>query len=246
MAWIYLSPHFDDVALSCGGLVWEQAGGPETRQVWTIFSGEPPSGPLTPFAETLHNRWQVSAGEAVKQRAEEDKAAMEILRVPARYFGFPDCIYRRLPDGAPLVQAEEDLWQPIHPGETGLAKELEEMLRAVIPEHATLVSPFGLGEHVDHRLVRQAAERLLVTGRVSQLLYYADYPYAVKSSRNTGTESMPGQIYPVSKEGLIAWQDAVQAYTSQLSSFWGSTEEMRAAIQAYCEAGDGVRLFVHP
>lgn len=246
MSWIYLSPHFDDVALSCGGLVWEQARGSETRQVWTIFSGEPPGGLLTPFAESLHARWQVSACEAVQQRAKEDKAAMQFLRVPARYFGFPDCIYRRLPDNTPLVQAEDDLWQPIHPGETGLARELGEILAAALPERATLVSPLGLGGHVDHRLARQAAEQLYGTGRVSKLLYYADYPYVVKSNRNTDVPPMQEQTYPVSKEGLGAWQDSIQAYNSQLSSFWGSTEEMRAAIQAYCEAGGGVRLFVHP
>ena len=68
MEWIYLSPHFDDVALSCGGLLWEQAQAGEGASVWTICAGEVPAGQLSPFAQSLHERWEKGQGAAVQRR----------------------------------------------------------------------------------------------------------------------------------------------------------------------------------
>jgi LmbE family N-acetylglucosaminyl deacetylase len=50
MRWIYLSPHFDDAVLSCGGLIFEQARQGIPIEIWTIFAGNPPPGPLSMFA----------------------------------------------------------------------------------------------------------------------------------------------------------------------------------------------------
>ena len=58
MEWIYFSPHLDDVALSCGGLAWEQSQSGSPVQVWTICAGDPPARPLSAFAEELHERWE--------------------------------------------------------------------------------------------------------------------------------------------------------------------------------------------
>ena len=57
MEWIYLSPHFDDIAYSCGGLVWEQVNSGQMVSIWTICAAYPPPGPLSSFASILHERW---------------------------------------------------------------------------------------------------------------------------------------------------------------------------------------------
>ena len=78
MTWIYLSPHLDDAAFSCGGLIWEQVKAGETVEVWTICAGEPPEGELPPFARSLHDRWG-TGGQTVARRRAEDQAACEVL-----------------------------------------------------------------------------------------------------------------------------------------------------------------------
>src|SRR5512139_3118661 len=78
MHWIYLSPHLDDAALSCGGLIWEQVHAGDTVSVWTICAGDPPNGSLSPFAEALHARWQ-SGIEAAVLRREEDVTSCLLL-----------------------------------------------------------------------------------------------------------------------------------------------------------------------
>jgi LmbE family N-acetylglucosaminyl deacetylase len=244
MTWVYLSPHYDDVAFSCGGLVWEQAQRGEKVEVWTVCSGEPPPGPLTPFAESLHARWGTPAGETVRQRAAEDAHAMHSLGARSRLLGIPDCVYRRLPNGAPVVQAEEDLWAPIQPGEAGLIEQLAVELSHSLADGTILVSPLTLGGHVDHRLVRAAAQ-VAAKQKTIELRYYLDYPYVIRpGSSPMDEETTEEQVFPVSPGGLSAWQQAVAAYTSQISSFWGSLEEMNEAIREYCECNGGVRLRV--
>ncbi|MBA4379671.1 MAG: PIG-L family deacetylase, partial [Anaerolinea sp.] len=57
MRWIYISPHLDDAVLSCGGLIWEQSHAGTQVEIWTVCTGDPPEGPLSPFAEVLHAEW---------------------------------------------------------------------------------------------------------------------------------------------------------------------------------------------
>src|SRR5512146_228136 len=128
MRWIYLSPHFDDVVLSCGGLVWEQARAGHQVEIWTVCAGAPPlDQPFSDFARELHARWETGP-EAVPARRAEDEAAVRRLNAGLRYWDLPDCIYRRLPGGAWLVNGEEDLWKPVHPEEQGVVNRLADWL----------------------------------------------------------------------------------------------------------------------
>ena len=252
MEWIYLSPHFDDVALSCGGLVWEQTHAGQQVSIWTICAGDTPEEPLTPFAAALHDRWQTGQ-EAARQRRAEDVAACERLGAAFHHFSLPDCIYRRIPGVVPgtdfhLYVSEESLFGPIHPAETGLIQALSAELEQALPEGVELVSPLALGGHVDHRLVFAAA-RLLKR----PLWYYADYPYSRQDERLLDQLQQAGWkpfLFPVSESGRQAWVQSVAAYASQISTFWPDLTAMQADIYAYCQKmGDGacgVRLWRPP
>ncbi len=244
MRWIYLSPHFDDVVLSCGGLVWEQVRAGQQVEIWTIAAGTPPDNqPLSEFALQLHERWKTGL-EAVAVRRGEDEAAGQRLGAGLRYWNLPDCIYRRLPDGSWLVNGEDDLWQALHPQEEPVVNRLCAWLAEELRRDDAVVCPLTLGNHVDHNLVRAAAERL-----DRALWYYADYPYVVKSQ--TIEDGKLGQDWQtvcqgVSREGLAAWQEAVACHASQISTFWGGLDEMRAALEAYWSSGGGTCLWKPP
>ena len=154
MHWIYLSPHFDDAVLSCGGMIWEQVHSGETVEIWTLCAGQIPKGlPLTAFAEQKHRDWKVDL-RVVNRRRAEDRAACAFLGAAPRHWTLPDIIYRRLPNGDALVNDGADLWLPVHPGELRLAQRLRAWLRRNLPTEAQLVCPLTLGNHTDHRLVR--------------------------------------------------------------------------------------------
>jgi len=242
--WIYLSPHFDDVALSCGGLVWEQVQARQQVEIWTIAAGAPPDNlPLSEFSQQLHERWKTGL-EAVAVRRSEDETAGRRLGAGLRYWDLPDCIYRQLPDTSWLVNGEDDLWQALHPQEEPVVERLRLWLAEGLHHDDVVVSPLTLGNHVDHNLVRAAAERL-----DRPLWYYADYPYAVKSqSLEDGKLAQGWQTVcqNVSRDGLRVWQEAVASYVSQLSTFWGGLDEMQTALETYWLSGGGTCLWQPP
>jgi LmbE family N-acetylglucosaminyl deacetylase len=244
MNWIYLSPHFDDVALSCGGLVWEQVQAGNPVCIWTICAGEPPAGALSPFAQELHARWETGPA-APLQRRTEDLASCQRLGASQRYFSVPDCIYRRDPQTGEFLYASEGaLSGALHPGDAGLITVLREELGRTLQAGVAIVCPLALGNHVDHQLTRLAAEGLDCT-----LWYYADYPYVLRCKTQVEAMEQEGwktKVFPISGEVLNAWQDSVAAHGSQISTFWAGENEMRLAISEYMQWNKGMRLWRKP
>jgi LmbE family N-acetylglucosaminyl deacetylase len=239
--WIYLSPHPDDVALSCGGLVWEQANDGDEAGIWTICAGDPPNGPLSAFADSLHARWGTGR-EASAARREEDLHSCAVLGAHVRHFSIPDCIYRRSArTGIALYDSEQAIFGPIHPEETVLVRRLARQISQAFGGGANVVCPLALGGHVDHRMVRAAAEKA-----GCYLWYYADYPSVLKETIPPGFLQKPGcvtALFSISNPALAAWEASIAAHASQTSTFWPDLDSMRAAIAEYCLSQGGVRLW---
>lgn len=237
--WVFLSPHLDDAVLSCGGMIWEQVQQGCQVEIWTVFAGDPPMDRLTPFAQSLHDRWQTGV-EAVAERRREDEEACRVLGVIHRHLDYPDCIYRYTIDGEAVIAAEEDLFQQAYQGEPHLVSQLASHLRRALPGGAVLAAPQGIGWHIDHQVVARAT-----TSLEQKVWSYADYPYAAAlTPARLHWQSHPGRSYllPVSENGLHYWQESVAAYISQISTFWGGLDQMRAAIAAYWSHGGGSML----
>lgn len=240
MEWIYLSPHFDDVAFSCGGLVWEQVESGEKVSVWTICAGDVPAGQISQYANSLHKRWETDRGAVNKRRA-ENMLANRGMGATSRNFSIPDAIYRSSPvDGFPMYTSDSDLFSEIRLDEIHQIEILRDELDQALPLDCELVSPLALGGHVDHYLVRTAAEQLN-----RRLWYYADFPYSINPEQDLdeSDREMEGLLFPISEVGLRVWQESVAAHESQLSTFWSGTDQMREAIRAYWEPIKGIRLW---
>ena len=241
MEWAFLSPHFDDAVLSCGGYIYERIQAGDQVEIWTICAGYPPPGPFSPLAEALHLRWE-TGGDAVAARRQEDRAACRVLGARAHPLDIPDCIYRHDPlTGQPLIKENEDLFQPLLEVEIPLVHQLANLLAAGLTEDTLLVCPLTLGNHIDHHLTRTAAEILS-----RPIWYYADYPYLIQGNNDLAAYIQSEWIAVeqlVSPAGLAAWQAAVAAHSSQISTFWGSLSEMRDAISDYWQNGGGSRLW---
>ena len=232
MKLIYLSPHLDDAVYSCGGKVWQDIQRGDSAEIWTIFAGDPTSE-LTPFARELHTRWGVGV-EAVDRRRGEDRAACSVLGATYRHLDHPDCIYRLYPEtGEPVIRENDDLFRPVQPGELALVRQIcDELLERNI-EGLPLFSPLGIGGHLDHRIVRAAAE---ATGL--PLVYYADFPYAAERFVEVANDVPDGcdpETYTLNENAREKWMEGVAAYASQLSSFWPSIDAMHASIREYSQ-----------
>jgi LmbE family N-acetylglucosaminyl deacetylase len=239
MRWIYISPHFDDAVLSCGGLIYEQSRQGIQVEIWTVCAGDPPPGPLSEMAQGIHTVWGTgTAEETVALRREEDAAAAAIVGAEICHFGIPDCIYRRSPEGNLLYI--DDVFALLDPLEAELSAEIAAALAEELRPDDVLVCPLTVGGHTDHKLTRAAVEQLQRPVR-----YYADIPYLLDHPE--ALEPLLGGLsdesFPVSEKGLAAWLDGVAAYKSQMVMLFETDEKMREEIRAYCLDRRGVRLW---
>ncbi len=227
--WIYLSPHLDDAVYSCGGLISQQVQRGEKAAVWTVFAGDPAQHQMTPYAQSLHERWGTGLNAAVLRRV-EDQTACEIVGAEPRHFQWLDCIYRSVA-GLPLVSSDDDLFNSATPVQQDLAAEIVAMLQEQVPAEASVVVPLGAGNHIDHRVARMAAETAEL-----DLLYYADVPYVL--GHQDEVERLTAEMQPAVTEQITAsamdkWLEAAAAYKSQMSTFWDSKEALRQQFKDY-------------
>jgi LmbE family N-acetylglucosaminyl deacetylase len=240
---IYLAPHLDDVALSCGGQVYDRTAGRQRILIVTVMAGSPPPAAQSTYIDSLHARWQL-AGDAAAQRRSEDVAACAILGADYRHLDVPDCIYRLHPqEGTPLYLSDDDIFGEVHPSERVMQDALCASLRD-LPPTDQLISPLAVGHHVDHTLVRAAAEQVKPQG----LWYYEDYPYVERHGylrRVLGDDLRLWRpdVFDISPDGMAAKYDAIWAYRSQLSTFFGNREDMVRQVGGYIEKVGGERLW---
>lgn len=222
--------------LSCGGCIWQQVHAGEQVLVVTVFAGSP--GPLlSGFAAEMHRRWQLPA-DAPAMRREEDSAALALLGAHFQHWPYTDCIYRQAPDGSFPYSSEEALFGELHPAEEGLVAELSERILALPLAHdGLLYVPLGVGNHVDHRIVRRAAES---SGHPVQ--YYEDYPYAEKEQALLAV--LTGRLWravlcPLSEQALEAKIAAFACYNSQLGLLGVGIAEAAARIREFARRTGG-------
>lgn len=241
MRWIYLSPHLDDAALSAGGLIYEQTQAGIPVEIWTFMCGDPHLNEFSPFAQMLHKTWGFAdSAETVRERRIEDINAANILGATAVHFDFLDCIYRRDELGNWLYP--EGVFGSIHAKDNDLPAEIAAKITPHLRPDDVLVCQLSVGSHVDHVLVRQAAELL---GR--PLIYDIDMPYFLYRSDEFESKAagMKESVRSVTEAGLGRWLDAVVAYKSQLPALneaVNTPEKARKAIRSYWEEWKGIRL----
>ena len=107
---------------------------------------------------------------------------------------------------------------------------------------ANVYCPIGYGNHVDHRLTRKAAELCQVP-----LIYYFEFPYAARGDpppTDLGDPKGERTIVPLSEEAIASWSYASAEYRTQLSTFWGSEDDLFAEIRAFHDSTGGIQLTI--
>lgn len=192
--YLFLSPHLDDVALSCSALVAELSR--RGRVVVATFFTEAGPPPFTLSAHAFARRSGAPDPRTLyAARRAEDRAALSTLDVEPVHLGLVDALFRRRTSHwtGPRRPAELQAVYPtyrwhvargtVSRRDTETVQTVEDHLRALVAEVApgTVVAPMGTGRHVDHLVVAQATERA-----VPDAVYYADLPYALTAGADHG------------------------------------------------------------
>ncbi len=242
MRWIYISPHFDDAVLSCGGLIWEQTHRGVPVEIWTVNAGDPPPGSVSDLITRVHTMWNTGTPqETVEQRRIEDQNAARRVGATLQHLKMVDALYRRNNTGSLIYT--HGVFEPIHASETGIVEETAGQIAALLFETDILVCPLALGGHVDHVITRRAVESLRPPG--ASLRYYADIPYLFRHEGELApaTEDLRIENHFISAPGLAAWQAAIEEHVSQISSLFIDVEDMRRLIKDYCISRSGQYLW---
>jgi LmbE family N-acetylglucosaminyl deacetylase len=208
-------------------------------EIWTFFAGIPKAKALTPFAKSLHDRWNLS-DDAPKIRREEDIAACLILGASHKHFDYLDCIYRLDDQGEPIVKKEEDLYQDIPSSQIPLIEEISTVIQSEINQDEILVAPMTIGNHIDHQIIYQS----VINSPKNNLMFYQDFPYVIKTENNPNhIQNLNSISFNLSKENIKKWHQSIAAYESQISTFWINIERMESEIKEFYRKGGGKHLW---
>jgi LmbE family N-acetylglucosaminyl deacetylase len=230
---VFLSPHFDDVALSCGGMIAKATAAGEQVLVVTVCGGLPPREAMSPLTDKIHKARGFADGIAyVSARREEDRSAAAILGAHLEWGSSLDAIYR-MPAAyhysaallGPPAQGD-----PLFP-ETEL---LIAGLRQRFPS-ATLYAPLGIDGHIDHRLISAAARKA-----GGDVCFYEEFPRGAVPGPD-----MPAYASEVIDVGSHVDQRvaAVLCYRSQIRPLFGDEAAARLAVITRVDLRGGERIW---
>lgn len=243
-AHIYLSPHLDDAALSCGGSIAALTARGAKVLVVTICTAAPFADAPGAAAQALHAHTPGSPEETVAARLREDRLAMQRLGADFHWANELDAIYR----GALYASAAALFAAPAagDPLRTALGAFVERVQRQA--PAAAVYAPLGVGGHVDHVIAHDCVR----DAYGARALFYEDLPYAIAprllSGRLEQVAAASSVTLPI--DGTLERKlHGVAAYTSQLAPLFGGAAQMRRHIASYarglqCEgARHGERLW---
>ena len=202
---VFVSPHPDDAALSCGGLIARLRARGEPVAIVTVYCGPGQLSVLTEYqreALGFGAEPDTSAGSPpdsniadaqapgvvptperlMAVRRAEDESFARFAGASIVFLNLPDAVFRG-------YEGDEQLMGPPRPEDRAPVNELRAALAKLLPEgperfegRERLYLPLSIGGHVDHRLTRRAAMALLAepgSPYRTAARFYEDFPYAL-------------------------------------------------------------------
>ena len=227
---LFVSPHLDDVAFSCGATLALLARNGWHTVLATVFTQSVPD-PVGFALACQTDKGLAPEVDYMALRREEDRGAAEHMGVGEHvWLDLPEAPHRGYCSAAAMfagVPEEDEVWREV-------TEDLEGLLDAHVPD--VVFAPQALGAHADHLQVVRAVRELPAAPQVA---WYRDAPYA---TRNPG--SLPSPLLP---EGLVegavditetldAKLRACAAYASQLGFQFGGEGGMRETLSGFAAA----------
>ena len=232
---LFLSPHLDDVAFSCGGTLLRLTDDPANWRVvlCTLFTASV-SNPQGFALRCQTDKGIPPETDYLALRRAEDAAYSTAARVTAfHHWAYREAPHRGYESPAALfagAHADDPIWQP-------LSTDLAALDDALQPD--LVFAPQGLGNHVDHLQTIRAA---LATWPIERLLWYRDTPYAIRepAARPAALLRLEEDLFPrrvsLTSSVLARKIEGCCCYASQLSFQFGGPDAVREKLTAFHRA----------
>lgn len=230
---LFVSPHLDDVAFSCGGTLAALADQGWRTVMATCFTAT--VLPATGFALACQLDKGLGAEiDYMALRRNEDREAADILGVAdLRWLDLPEAPHR----GYATAPA---LFGPVHTDD-GIWIQLADRLRALIGDTAPdqIFAPQGLGNHVDHQHTIRAVQSVADDRPIA---WYRDTPYAIRDPAAAPIVRAPVAATVPIATTLDRKIRAACAYRSQIGFQFGGPAGVATALAAFTAHEGGERF----
>ena len=210
---VFLSPHLDDAAFSCGGLMARLADAEWHVVHATLFTATVPD----PSGFALECQLDKGIGEEVDYmalRRDEDHTFAERIGASSIVHGpFPEAPHRGYSSAKALFGPVRDDDPVLEP----LCDYLRTLLQRYAPD--LLVSPQAIGGHVDHVQLVDAVSCIASFDLCPPVVWYRDAPYVIDHPRTGSPFSHISELDPIAVSiGPVLQRklDGAAAYASQL------------------------------
>jgi LmbE family N-acetylglucosaminyl deacetylase len=227
---VFVSPHPDDAAFSCGGLIASLRERGEPVTMVTVFCGPGDLDRLTPYQRLAlgfgsREKWHpgddadlaepapadagAAAGAAstpeqvMAVRRAEDESFARIVGASIVFLELPDAVFRGYEGDAEL------LGEP-RPDDPAPIEQLRAALADLAPD--SLYLPLSIGGHVDHRQARRAGIALLAepgSRYRDRTIFCEDFPYALMTGFER-LEQLDPEILPSLPTGVTLMPEYVE------------------------------------
>jgi LmbE family N-acetylglucosaminyl deacetylase len=212
------------------------AGTPGT--VVTVFTGEPVP-PLSEEAREFHRRCGLGDDDAVARRTVEDDRAMATVGAAPVRLGVPDALYREDSAGNPrMSRVSLD-------SEAELIAHVARLMadEPAVRDAELVLAPLAIGNHIDHRVTRAAAQ--LLDRGTDTILWYEDVPYVLyppELRQPIDDSHVDPRLCRLTPEQWRTKLRGIDCYASQLAILLGGdTTALPKYLTMYAEGlGDGV------
>ncbi|MDC0714956.1 PIG-L family deacetylase [Stigmatella sp. ncwal1] len=225
---LFLSPHLDDVAFSCGGMLARL----KARR-WRIVLA-------TVFTRSVAHPTGFALACQTDKGLGPDVDYMALRRAEDRSFaawmGVDQLVWMDLPEAPHRgYHSPGALFAPPR-RDDDIIPTLEEKLSLLIDEVRPdlVLAPQALGSHVDHVQLVRVLPSLNV--QVSQVLWYRDTPYAVRQPSAKPDLSLPDGLRPLAVNVTAELPRKVAGcvcYRSQLPFQFGGEEAVAPLLESF-------------
>ena len=214
---LVVSPHLDDAAFSCAGLLARLRRGGWRIAVATVFTRSVADPAGFALACQLDKGLAPDVDYMARRRAEDAEFGRYLGIDPLEWLDLPEAPHRGY-GSAPA------LFAGVRPGDdiaVEVGRRLDESLARVAPDW--VFAPQGVGNHVDHlQVIRAVRARGDWATRVA---WYRDLPYAAKFPAAPAAADLPGGLVevaaPLALADLAAKVAASACYATQVPFQFG-------------------------
>lgn len=227
---LFISPHLDDVAFSCGGTLAELSQTGWHIHLCTIFTRSVANPTGFALACQTDKGLAPNVDYMRLRRAEDENFAARAGASQLSHLAFSEAPHRGYQSVTELfgnTLEEDKVWSDV-------AQQLQGIADRTLP--TLIFAPQGLGNHVDHQ---QTIRAVLGVTTNARLLWYRDTPYAIRNPAAQPSSLLPANLQEAACDIASVLETkffAIEAYATQLGFQFGGLQCMREKLKSFHEA----------